>query len=158
MARCNRAWDRGLSAIDITNATNVSLDLPLFDDGAPTVTATMQIVDTTLPAGLVVHPVDVAGNKASYAFSFEPLLSVDRPEVVGLDLYPNPANDKLYIKRSLFNVADLLIYDMTGKVCLQDRTASDSHAIDIQQLPIGAYTLVIRDAHGEIKRPFVIQR
>jgi hypothetical protein len=56
-----------------------------------------------------------------------------------MSLYPNPANEKLYLKNSNYNNATILIFDLQGKKVLDRKV--DSESIDISNLNKGIYVI-----------------
>lgn len=64
----------------------------------------------------------------------------------GIDLYPNPAKDYLYISPQGMDWpgADIQILDLTGKVARQFLLTSPAQRIDLADLPAGIYTIRAR--------------
>ena len=61
-----------------------------------------------------------------------------------INVYPNPAADKVYIA-SKNNISSLKIFDLSGKLCYVDNTISDQHEVDISEFLKGIYTINIID-------------
>ena len=61
-----------------------------------------------------------------------------------IDVYPNPARDKVFIT-SKNNINSLKIFDLSGKLCYVDNTISDQHEVDISKFSKGIYTINIID-------------
>ena len=61
-----------------------------------------------------------------------------------IDVYPNPARDKVFIT-SKNNINSLKIFDLSGKLCYVDNTISDQHEVDISEFSKGIYTINIID-------------
>ncbi|HRH70558.1 MAG TPA: T9SS type A sorting domain-containing protein [Flavobacteriales bacterium] len=84
---------------------------------------------------------------------------------IGLLLFPNPADDRLYIRvpRSYTN-ATVEVLDATGRSVLLERTGGTSIGEAVLQLNVlglapGHYTVRSRDLTGSIiSRPFVVHR
>ncbi|MCX6229900.1 MAG: T9SS type A sorting domain-containing protein, partial [Bacteroidetes bacterium] len=60
-------------------------------------------------------------------------------------LYPNPANDKLFIEAGNTNGYELIICDLQGKSVIKQHCKAPSTAINIDFLAKGVYFYVIRD-------------
>ena len=61
-----------------------------------------------------------------------------------IDVYPNPAIDKVFIT-SKNNINSLKIFDLSGKLCYVDNTISDQHEVDISEFSKGIYTINVID-------------
>lgn len=59
-------------------------------------------------------------------------------------VYPNPANDKLYVKQNEFSNATVIIYDLQGKEVLSKKMISNS--IDISALSKGIYLVKLSNS------------
>jgi len=72
-------------------------------------------------------------------------------------LYPNPANQDVYLQfssdESLIRPADFLarIYDMKGKLLITQRLRDDINTISIRELPSGIYLIQIWQANTFIQ-------
>ncbi len=59
-------------------------------------------------------------------------------------IYPNPANDKIHVNLNNFSNATVIkIYDIEGKVVIEDENISLENTIDISQLISGLYMIQI---------------
>ena len=58
-----------------------------------------------------------------------------------LRLYPNPANNILYLENEEFPIELVVIYDITGKELIREETFDNRCAINISALPNGIYTV-----------------
>jgi hypothetical protein len=74
-----------------------------------------------------------------------------------LDVYPNPANDALYVNYSKeAGTFGITVYDITGKELItQSRLPSGIHALDISKLSEGIYFLRVQDSDGASCRKFI---
>jgi hypothetical protein len=72
------------------------------------------------------------------------LLSVEELQANNLNIFPNPANDKLYIISDA-KTGVLKIYDTLGNNILNRSVPADSLAIDVSRFASGIYLLVITD-------------
>ncbi len=86
--------------------------------------------------------------------------SVGQPTISqkGLKLYPNPANNSLFIERPASNNSDetVLVYDAIGrKMNISTTAKNNTIEIGISQLIPGVYTVVYRNATGSQTNIFV---
>ena len=72
-----------------------------------------------------------------------------------IDVYPNPAVDKVFIA-SKNNISSLKIFDLSGKLCYVDNTISDQHEVDISKFSKGIYTInIINQENSYVTKLFV---
>ncbi len=82
-------------------------------------------------------------------FSYNPAnINVENvPAAIGVQVYPNPVTDELYIQASTKN-ATLYISDMMGRKIYQNSTFSNKQIINTAQWAPGNYLLHLIDASG----------
>jgi hypothetical protein len=74
----------------------------------------------------------------------EGVSSVEENNVLGLNIYPNPANNEITLNSDVMGAGTLTVVDMTGRVVLQQKTVvSSTQKINIQDLPSGIYSLAV---------------
>jgi hypothetical protein len=72
-----------------------------------------------------------------------------------IDVYPNPALDKVFIE-SKYLIRSLKIYDVSGKLCFMDNTISNQYELDISGFSEGIYTInVIDEENSYVTKLFV---
>ena len=71
----------------------------------------------------------------------------------GMELYPNPSNEEIYIN-NIPNDCRYSIYDMYGKVQLMDKV-SGGNSIKTSSLPSGTYLLVLGGTKVKYRKTFV---
>ena len=72
-----------------------------------------------------------------------------------VDVYPNPAVDKVFIVTKN-NISSLKIFDLSGKLCYVDNTISDQYEVDISEFSKGIYTInVIDQENSYVTKLFV---
>lgn len=76
-------------------------------------------------------------------------IGLDEPEVLNITLYPNPANNVLYLEGGLSEKAVLEIFAVDGSRLIE--TTTDKKYIDVSSLPAGMWILTITDG-GQIYR------
>jgi hypothetical protein len=74
-----------------------------------------------------------------------------------ISIYPNPANEMLYIDCKLKN-ATLFITDLIGNKIKQANVENELTTLDISTLSKGVYFLNIKTANNVITKKFIIQR
>lgn len=87
---------------------------------------------------------------------------VDEPEAF-VNLYPNPANDKLTIQfkeSSLYpSESTCKVLDATGREVLQINNLQQNNSLDISELAVGLYVLSIQTSHGKLfTNKFLVSR
>jgi len=73
-------------------------------------------------------------------------------------LYPNPANQSFRMTTN-GNIYDIMIYDLTGKLILQEKNIFENKTISVQSLPVGIYFVRMLNltTNEQITRKLVIQ-
>ncbi|MFI5141586.1 MAG: T9SS type A sorting domain-containing protein [Bacteroidia bacterium] len=74
-----------------------------------------------------------------------------------VSVYPNPANEMLYIECTFKN-ATLFISDILGNKIKQVGTESELTTVDISSLNNGVYFLSVKTANNVITKRFIVQR
>lgn len=82
-------------------------------------------------------------------------LSVAQNEIAGLSVYPNPANNVLFIETELNDVKNIAIYDLLGKQVLNTTTASTE--VNVSNLNSGLYIVKITEAGKTATKKLVIE-
>ncbi|HLP63528.1 T9SS type A sorting domain-containing protein [Flavobacterium sp.] len=82
-------------------------------------------------------------------------LSVAQNEIAGLNVYPNPANNVLFIETELNDVKNIAIYDLLGKQVLNTTTASTE--VNVSNLNSGLYIVKITEAGKTATKKLVIE-
>ncbi|NND76663.1 MAG: T9SS type A sorting domain-containing protein [Flavobacteriales bacterium] len=86
-------------------------------------------------------------------------VSLNKFDDITINLYPNPANDELYIEfdRSIENV-DIRLYDPLGKlVLIKNSVNSKRSVLDVSEFSNGLYTIAINSGSGSTSKRIVIQ-
>lgn len=74
-----------------------------------------------------------------------------------MTVYPNPANNMLYVKLVKPGITDLNIYDVTGRTVLHQKM-TESGSIDVKFLPAGSYKIQVLRTEGIQNASFMIVR
>ncbi|MBL7957198.1 MAG: trypsin-like peptidase domain-containing protein [Flavobacteriales bacterium] len=84
-------------------------------------------------------------------------VGVSESEPIDLAVYPNPANETLWLQAPEA-LRRVLVRDACGRVLLEERPGSNTTSIDARRLAIGAYLLEAETASGRVVKRFVVQR
>jgi hypothetical protein len=66
-------------------------------------------------------------------------------------IFPNPTEDVLNIKTSMFENVTYTLYDAQGKLVLQDILSAEQTPIQVSQLATGAYSLTLNNDTQNLK-------
>jgi len=66
-------------------------------------------------------------------------------------IYPNPTEDLLNIKASLYEDVSYALYDEMGKLILKGRLLSEQTALEVSPLATGRYSLVLSNSKENLK-------
>lgn len=73
-------------------------------------------------------------------------------------VYPNPANDKFYIKNYSNSQFEIMIYDQIGKMVAQQNLNGFINFVNISNLSNGIYFVVLKQNHLNVTKKLSIQR
>jgi len=66
-------------------------------------------------------------------------------------IFPNPTEDVLNIKTSAFENVTCTLYDVKGKLVLQDILSAEQTPIQVSQLAPGSYSLILNNETQNLK-------
>jgi hypothetical protein len=66
----------------------------------------------------------------------------------GIQVFPNPATDKLHVNLNGESILDLSLTDLSGKLILQKSTISNENTLNISEIPAGIYILSVKGSTG----------
>jgi len=75
-------------------------------------------------------------------------IGIDENKLSGVTIYPNPANDFIYIEKTdLIGVLDATLYDLNGRIILskQEQSNDGTIALDVSNLASGMYLLTLQN-------------
>ncbi|NLN72631.1 MAG: T9SS type A sorting domain-containing protein [Bacteroidales bacterium] len=61
-----------------------------------------------------------------------------------LEIFPNPAQDFIYVKNNISSKSEYKIYDVNGKLCQWGSLEENSNKINFKNLKTGTYTIEVR--------------
>ncbi|MBO5956224.1 MAG: agmatine deiminase family protein [Bacteroidales bacterium] len=95
----------------------------------------------------------IFGNKDPHRFTFADDEKIDENNISEVNVYPNPASDKLYVETES-EVDEVEIYDVYGR---QQPIANSQQptAIDVSGLNSGVYFVRIKTDSGDVVRRFI---
>jgi hypothetical protein len=114
----NRPWDRGITSVTVSDASNIVLSSDKIVPGMGSYDDTATIVNPLLPANFCVKAVDAAGNKTTvYCFTYTPSTGmVQTTEVpISLSVYPNPTSGDVTVWLDGALSADVTVSDVLGR-------------------------------------------
>ncbi|MEX0288262.1 MAG: T9SS type A sorting domain-containing protein [Flavobacteriaceae bacterium] len=81
---------------------------------------------------------------------------VENPESMDFKLYPNPAfDDIVYVKTKKNQSKNITVFDVFGKVVLEDRISASS--LNISRLVPGVYVLQVQESDRKMTRKLVVK-
>jgi hypothetical protein len=121
--------------------------------------ASTQVV-VTAPSASSIGTVDVtvttAGGTSATSdndkFTYSPATGIDDAKLDGVTIYPNPVDDRLYIKG--VDDGEIAVYDMGGCKVISARLESNK-AVDVSGLTKGVYTVRITTPNGTAEKKLV---
>jgi hypothetical protein len=90
--------------------------------------------------------------------NFEILTSSVRETGKGMDIYPNPANNKLYLNFSQTGSKEIQLIDSVGRAVYSKLIANQNECIDLFRFTPGIYILKVRISGNTYSRKIVIGR
>jgi hypothetical protein len=67
-----------------------------------------------------------------------------------ISVFPNPVHDNIIVQvDGISGVADIRLFDMYGKMVIQQRSGSQKPRLDMSKLPAGVYLIKIKDNKKE---------
>ena len=75
---------------------------------------------------------------------------------LGLQLYPNPANARVYLRTEGVPMQQIVVYNLNGAEVLRTQPEATDAMLDVQELPAGLYIVRIQTAKGMINRRLVV--
>lgn len=116
---------------------------------------------TLIIAGDGYYSVEVTNESGCSAVSVEAFITatdISYIKPLSFNLYPNPASDQVKIE-SDFELEQVLVYDMYGKVVMQEMINGPRAILDLSTLSSGSYLVRASDAHGTVRTmPLMVQR
>ncbi|MEZ4774090.1 MAG: LamG-like jellyroll fold domain-containing protein [Bacteroidia bacterium] len=89
-----------------------------------------------------LRQVDLDGSfDYSHVVEVHPLASIS-------SIYPNPVNDQLTIDLPGQTPVTALLFDMQGRIVMEQKITSADHSLPVRNLPAGIYTLRLSDGQG----------
>lgn len=88
---------------------------------------------------------NIANSKVDFSVGIPELMNTIRPKV-----YPNPANNILYVELPEANSISIEVVDLSGRSVLQAKSEGAELAADVSALQAGIYLVRITDGQGNI--------
>jgi hypothetical protein len=74
---------------------------------------------------------------------------INELEKAGINIYPNPVESKMNIQSTGEQVKRVVVTDLSGRVCLQKRTDSQSEVLNLSTLNSGIYLIQLETEKGK---------
>lgn len=80
-------------------------------------------------------------------------LGINTSDALAASVYPNPATNQLHIiaQQIGINGSQLLLYDVVGKLVLQQALSNDDTMVSVANLPAGVYWYVLQSPNSNFK-------
>jgi hypothetical protein len=100
----------------------------------------------------VVSKVSYIDTNPPGTYKYTPPSGLEDLAYLGIQIYPNPANDMLYVtvENNLMITKDVVILDLTGKELIRQKLASSKIQIDLSALSKGLYLVSIGNTVGKL--------
>jgi len=86
----------------------------------------------------------------------EGVIDVEENNLFKLNIFPNPANNEITLNSNVLGAGMVTLMDMTGRVVLQQKSnISSTQKINIQDLPVGIYSLSVTIENKQLVKSFV---
>lgn len=86
-------------------------------------------------------------------------VSIQAFEFGNINIYPNPASDKIHIAHTNNDAVEVCLYDMVGRqVSAAIKSNKQTTAIDVSGLSEGIYFLQLKMAKGIVTKKIIVQR
>jgi hypothetical protein len=90
--------------------------------------------------------------------NFDPsIASIEETQGLSVSVYPNPANDLINIKSTL-SEGNITIFDMTGKLLINQQFSGAMNSINTSELKNGIYNLTISNGEKTSSEKLIIQK
>ena len=110
------------------------------------------MVDDAIVSYTNVVDSNASGLSGTTLFDFA-TLSVDKEELLGFSMYPNPTSDVLNLKTPAGDkINKLEVFDLLGR---QVFVKNNSNNINVNSIPNGVYLLIIYSENGQLTKKFV---
>lgn len=101
------------------------------------------------------YTIKITSNSSARIASNLPVVLVNETLGNQLTIYPNPAADQLTVSYFGEEVKDLKIFDMTGKMIIEDVNFSNIKKLNISKLQKGMYVLQLTTKTGKKTQKFI---
>ncbi|TXE11990.1 T9SS type A sorting domain-containing protein [Seonamhaeicola algicola] len=150
-------WFIGVNGVNLQNTSGwinaITIDLYPYDAGTEAGSTYSLNNPPTNPQSVIqnIQGVQPFNNEkvATITFTLQSVLNTSKNAFTNIKIYPNPANDKLFIN-NLKNISNLEIYSLLGKLHkkLHIEKGSENLEIDISNLNTGIYLLKLNSINN----------
>jgi hypothetical protein len=157
------AWEEAMNVNigtvnSVAGMTTQLVDLPSITDTTYPSSTTIFTVPSTGTYYIGFHCKSLANKDLLLIddISIDLITGVAENSVQDISVYPNPANDKLFILSD--NIKNVEIFNLLGKVVFETETINPNGSIDIANLPKGTYIVRITKDNSVISKKINIIR
>lgn len=174
-SNANCLWRLSLSHATRITLTFTSLDLGagdyvyIYDRSVFPKELLATIGGTVLPAPMTFYSNNIAiefrsdnylngdGFELMWDSDYSPA-GVENMEEETCTIFPNPVSTKLFIHLPEdAGATNAMVYDIAGKLVKQEMISNPTSEMDVQMLPNGFYTVVLRNEKTVVKKKMIIQ-
>ncbi len=118
-------------------------------------------IDASIPKGK--HYLKLFATKGGFNMNWidvskkKVVTSIENIEANQIEVYPNPANDKIFISSPGFEYSKIEIFDLSGKNRLYSKNGHVEQSINLN-LNDGVYLLVLSNSNQSMSQKFIIQK
>lgn len=121
----------------------------------------LKVIDKSKPAEALVLFSDRSGNDTVLVFSYNPTSINEESNVNVINITPNPADKSIDISLNGILIDEdfeFNIIDISGKTLISGRYDAKNISVDVSNLPIGEYMLVLSSKSKSVSQKLIINR
>lgn len=121
----------------------------------------LKVIDKSKPAEALVLFSDRCGNDTVLVFSYNPTSISEESTVKAINITPNPADKSIDISLNGILIDEdfeFNIIDISGKTLISGRYNAKNISVDVSNLPIGEYMLVMSSKSKSVSQKLIINR
>ncbi len=132
----------GLGLTDVVNYTSVGTNTFVTNSSLSLVSGATYYVSVRANngAGLVSTAISSNGQLYDIATTVSNITQIDFP----FTLYPNPVSNELTLESSTEEIINVNLFDATGKLVFESENNNFKNSINLQQLNLGIYFIIIQ--------------
>lgn len=152
--KCSEVWLANKKADYSSNISIIGYDWKTFTGSSYAITDTfvyfIRALDTAKYKMTMISFTGGSFSKTVFSF-YEATLSLDKPEISTIGVYPNPASSIVNIDNA-YQVESLQVYDVFGKLVSSN---INDNSLDITNLSSGVYMLYVKTDKGVFQQKLI---